>query len=247
MNVVDRNMSFSLIAIIGIAILTGCGTGLTHDAIGEPRVEHIIREHVTSGSPTLSLIPHDDELGWTLSVTQPHTETRVIQEAQDWETTRYVWFPPSIVLGLIQCPIGLLFSTITFDMLGADARDYGCQRLLMREPVEGTVRTTTQRDKREEIVESIQPLRGGEVVFGWPHTSLPSIRINLDQHGQASLRLSHVLGQMSQEEMSNIIINGDEPLLEISQRGALLVSQKLPMTQKQLSRANKEAMDPPIS
>ncbi|GJL52609.1 MAG: hypothetical protein NPIRA01_38360 [Nitrospirales bacterium] len=244
MNVTKRSMLLSLIGAVGFAILSGCNTGLTREAIGKPRVEHVIRERVPSGSPTLSLVPHDDELGWTISVTQPHTETRVIQEAQDWETKRYVLFPPSFVLGLIQCPIGLLFSTITFDMLGADARDYGCQRLLMREPVDGTIQTTTQRDTRKEVIESIEPLHGGEFVYGWPDASLPSIRANLDQHGQTSLRLSHVLGQMSQDELSNTIIQEDELVLEISQHGTKLVSQTLPMSHKALLTAKKQAMTP---
>lgn len=244
MNVTKHSMLLSLIGAVGFAILSGCNTGLTHDAIGEPRVEQVIRERVPLGSPTLSLIPHDDELGWTISVTQPHTETRVIQEAQDWETKRYVLFPPSFVLGLIQCPIGLLFSTITSDILGADARDYGCQRLLMREPVEGSVRTTTPEDIREETVETIEPLRGGEVVYGWPDSSLPSTHVKLDQLGRASIRLSHVLGHMSQDQMSNIAINGNEPLLKISQHGTLVVSQTLPVSQKQILRAKKQAVDP---
>lgn len=244
MNVVNHHISLSLIGVVGITILAGCGTGLTREAIGEPHIEQVIREHVPTGAPTLSLIAHDDQLGWTIFVTQPHTETRVIQKTQEWVTKRYVWFPPSIVLGLIQCPIGLLFSTMTSDMLGTDARDYGCQRLLMREPVEGTVRTTTQEDTREETVEIIEPLHGGDLVYGWPNTSLPSIRINLNNQGQASLRLSHVLGPLSQDEMTKIIMNGDEPLVKISQAGTLMVTQTLPVKQKQLHATQRQAGTP---
>lgn len=244
MTVDNRTISLSLIGAIGLAVLTGCGTGLTREAMGEPRVEYMIRERVSTGTPTLSLIPHDDQLGWSISVTQPHTETRVIQETQDWETTRHVWFPPSFVLGLIKCPLGLLFPTITSDMLGADARDYGCQRLLMHEPVEGTVRTTTQENMREETVERTEPLRGGEVVYGWPETSLPAIRVKLDQLGHASLRLSHVLEPQSQSGIVTDSMKKDELRLEVSRHGTRLVTQKLPVTTEQMTRARKQARAP---
>jgi len=154
-------------------LITGCTFSTQTRAVETPTVSAQTIAVMPTHSPELVLTPFSDHTGWHIRVQQPATAIVAHQATQLWETQRASFSPFSLLIGLIQCQWGAAVSALSNDTIGHDAKRYGCERLMMHEPVPGTLRypkTTTMNTTTEAI--SI-PIIGHTLALSHPAHDAP--------------------------------------------------------------------------
>ena len=187
-------VSVSITVIAALLLINGCGTGVTTQRL-DTKSGPTYMATIPDGIPTLTTAEGPQSGTWLITATQQQHEQTIQPETTTWEMRRYVTFAPSILLGLIQCPIGGLVQLLSWGHLGDDLWTYGCDRLIGREPVKGRIHTTTTTDhsiNERTITAAIPhlPLR-----IRWEDVTSPTIRLSTNGQGEAFIQLEQLLNQ----------------------------------------------------
>jgi hypothetical protein len=108
-----------------------------------------------------------DHLGWTLAIEQATVITTAIQKETPQRYRRYAFSPLSIVPGLFQCPYGLIKYALTLGYASDEPMRYGCRRLLLQEPLQGSITLPSTSHRTLELTERWEPVKGGWIEVKW--------------------------------------------------------------------------------
>jgi hypothetical protein len=136
--------------------------------------------------------PHPDHLGWTLAIEQATAVTTAVQTETPQQYRRYTFSPLSVVPGLFQCPYGIIKYAFTLGYASDGPMRYGCRRLLMQEPLQGSIPLPCNIHRTLELTERWEPVKGGWIDVKWAGQTdllatypIPAMR--------TVLRLAHLL------------------------------------------------------
>lgn len=172
-------------------LVSACSFSTHARTVGDPTLSERPLEIRPIESPQLLVDPFSDQTGWHLEVQQPAEALMATQSTQQWESQRASFSPLSVVIGLVQCPWGLLVSTLSHDAIGHDAHTYGCERLLMREPVPGTLTYAKTTTLTTTVNSTTTPSMGHTLAISHPHESRPFLTRSID--GNLHLTLNEIL------------------------------------------------------
>lgn len=148
--------------VIGGMGLTGCGGWLTRESIPTTTKPIVtVRDIRPRGAPIVTI--KTTLIGWQVNAQQPIERTEVEERAVTERVERTLFFPPSLLTGLLQCPVGALTWMLTLGTYGHELASHGCWRLLMIETLPGTATMTSQTVLTTGIVNDSEPLRGAMV------------------------------------------------------------------------------------
>ena len=194
------------------------------------------------GEPRVHITPHADGLGWLVTAEQQVEHHVRERTSQDWTGRRYVFSPLSLFAGLVQCPIGIfhLFTTNPSNNLFR----FGCLRLLMLEPLDGTVSLPPTISSTVRTRTSWAAVQQGVVQLVWQQPHPRIVTYALSQQGQADVRLSHALSLLvvAKEPLS---LDQDRTfLIRLRYADAPAFQDVLPVTSKQLQSVNRAVATP---
>jgi hypothetical protein len=190
----------------------------------------------------VSVNPHDDALGWTVTVTEEIAHQMEHRSSQQWTGRRYVFSPLSIFAGLFQCPLGL-FSLFETNPTSNYLR-FGCRRLLMFEPLAGSVPLppTVSSEMRTEVQQN--RLAHGMIQLIWPGASQHSAAYSLGADGKAELRLSHLLTLLQLAGTSSQLIEDQSLLIRAYYADGRSLELPVFVTARQLQLAHLQKPSP---
>lgn len=157
--------SRSFLLLISL-VLAGCAE-LVPEVAGPPQTRTFEFDRHPTGHYRIRTEVHPDHLGWTLAIEQATAVTIAIQKETPRQYRRYVFSPLSIVPGLFQCPYGLIKYALTVGYASDDSMRYGCRRLLMREPLQGSIPLPSNIHRAIELREQWEPVKGGWIEVKW--------------------------------------------------------------------------------
>ncbi|MDP3598492.1 MAG: hypothetical protein Q8S75_16025 [Nitrospirota bacterium] len=138
-----RSPTLLLALAVGCLGLTGCGGWLTREAVPTTTPPMITVQDIRpAGTPLVTI--QTTPAGWHITARQPIERTEVEERAVTERVQRLLFFPPALLTGLIQCPIGSLTWLLTIGTYGRDLATHGYWRLLMIETLPGDATMTSQ-------------------------------------------------------------------------------------------------------
>lgn len=223
--------------ILIVISLQGCASIMLEERSGPPMQQLETLETFPVDKPGVHITPHADGLGWLVTAEQQVEHHVRERTSQDWRGRRYVFSPLSLFAGLVQCPIGIfhLFTTNPSNNLFR----FGCLRLLMLEPLDGTVALPPTVSSTVRTRTSWEALQQGVVQLVWQQPHPRIVTYALSPQGQADVRLSHAL---------SFLVAAKEPLsleqdqiwfIRLRYADASPFQEVLAVTSKQLRSANR--------
>ncbi len=194
-------------------------------------------ETVPVGSPRIHMAPHHDGLGWLVTVDQQVERTDRKQTSQNWTGRRYVFSPFSLLAGLVQCPMGV-FHLLTTNPSN-NAFRFGCSRLLMLEPLDGTIALPPTISTTDQTQTSWEPLNHGVVQLIWQQTHSRVVTYTLSEQGRTDIRLSHALSVLLAANDALPLEQNHTLLVRVRYGEALSVQQPLPVTSQHIRSARR--------
>ena len=155
-----------LIPLVFSLVLAGCAE-LVPELAGPPQTRTFEHDRHPTGHLRIRTEVHPDHLGWTLAIEQATAITTVIQKETPQQYRRYVFSPLSIVPGLFQCPYGVITYAFTLGYASDEPMRYGCRRLLMQEPLRGSISLPSASHRTLELTERWEPVKGGWIEVKW--------------------------------------------------------------------------------
>jgi len=224
--------SRSFLLLISL-VLAGCAE-LVPEVAGPPQTRTFEFDRHPTGHYRIRTEVHPDHLGWTLAIEQATVITTAIQTETQQQYRRYAFSPLSIVPGLFQCPYGVITYALTLGHASDEPMRYGCRRLLMREPLQGSIPLPSDIHRTLEMTERWEPVKGGWIDVKWKGQTDLLATYPFSAEGRV-LRLAH------------LVRNGQGPLisqkvqtrrLEVSYRhGSHTATTVLDVSLKQLTKA----------
>ncbi|CAE6733574.1 conserved exported hypothetical protein [Nitrospira defluvii] len=218
-------------------LLAGCAE-LVPEVAGPPQTRVFELDRHPTRHLRIRTEVHPDHLGWTLAIEQATAVTTAVQTETSQHYRRYVFSPLSIVPGLFQCPYGMIKYVLTLGHASDEPMPYGCRRLLMREPLQGSILLPSNIHRTLELTERWEPVKGGWIDVKWAgQTDLlatyptPAMR--------TVLRLAHLLRNDQARATSQEAHTGR---LEVNYRqGPHTITTMLDVSPKQLTKAYQAA------
>lgn len=152
------------IIICSVLVLGGCHT-LMPVELPTTKTVMIERERLPHGEPTSTLQADAANRRWTVDVRQAYTIRTDTMTVQKEGVRRYLWWPLAPLNGILQCPIGILASTVSDSTSARTLRQVGCMRLIGMEPLQGVAEHQTHTTTSSERHEDTAPAAGIEVTF----------------------------------------------------------------------------------
>jgi hypothetical protein len=176
--------------------LAGCIPITTSSVTGpEERLERAVRP---SGAPDVALLPHPDQLGWTVVVTQVHEHELAITRTVEERRTHYFLNPLVAPVGLIGCAAGgwaLALSLLAPHLLSADLptlTQNACMQAIMVDR-SATKLTRTRQVEHTAFTKENRPLPGVSLTLTWTRDPRIAVHYTTDTEGRAIVRLSHLI------------------------------------------------------
>lgn len=225
-------------------VLTGCPSIMLQEREGHPSTNMEVLVKYPVGTPRVSITSHDDRIGWTVTAEQRIEHEIEEQTSQGWIGRRYVFSPPALLAGLVQCPLGLL---LLFESNPtSNHRRHGCARLLMFEPLDGTLTLPPTVSSKLRIDQRWEPLGDGVVHFEWPGVRGQAITYSLDRQGRAEVRLAHLLSRLILSGHSPQLDSGQTLRIRLRHGDGTSVDHHVAVSTSQLQRA-RSSMPSPVS
>jgi hypothetical protein len=221
---------------------TGCMSIMHEERVGQPvRSEKAIETHVV-GSPRMTLIPHDDGLGWTVVSETRVVRTRGYHEVQEWRGRRYVFSPLSLIPGIFQCPIGLVH-LFNRNQTGNILR-FGCARLAMFEPLDGATPLPATTASKVSTQTAWEPMQDGMIQLVWPEYPEQPVNYILSSDGRTDVRLPHLLSRLV--VMDNPITSGQGQSVSVRLRygDGSIIEQTVALSARQIQQAARTIRRP---
>ncbi len=221
--------------------LSGCVGFLHEQKTGQPTIEQHLVGTRTVAAPRLTVTEDHDALGWIVAATEEVDRLSEERRTQEWTGRRYVFSPLSLLAGIVQCPFGLL-------SLFESAPDHnfvrhGCARLLMLEPLAGTVTLPPTLTTRLQTVRERRPFPHGTVQLLWPSLTLDPVTYALDASGTATPRLAHLLA--AARATRTLVPDADASLtLRFRHGRSSVIEQPLLVSRSQLHHAQQQLPQP---
>ncbi|MGE3902382.1 MAG: hypothetical protein AB7G48_11235 [Nitrospiraceae bacterium] len=226
-----------LLPLLISLLLAGCAELVPEDA-GPPHTRTFELDRYPTGHVRISTEVHPDHLGWTLAIEQATAVTIAIQEETPQQYRRYVFSPLSIVPGLFQCPYGLIKYALTLGYASDEPMRYGCWRLIMKEPLQGSISLPSNIHRSLELTERWEPVKGGSIDVKW--------------EGQTDLLATYAISvEVPVLRLAHLVRNDQgRPISEEAQAGRLEVNYRqgphtattmLDVSRKQFTKASKSA------
>jgi hypothetical protein len=231
--------SRSFLLLISL-VLAGCAE-LVPEVAGPPQTRTFEFERHPTGHYRITTEVHPDHLGWTLAIKQATAITTAIQKETPQQYRRYTFSPLSIVPGLFQCPYGTIKYALTLGYGSDDSMRYGCRRLLMQEPLQGSISLPSTNHRTLELTERWELVKGGWIEVKWEGQSglLASFPISVRA---TVLRLAHLVRNDQERPTSQRVQTGR---LEVNYRqGPLTATTTLDVSKNQLTQVNQTAIRP---
>jgi hypothetical protein len=222
-----------LLPLLLSLVLAGCAD-LVPEVAGPPETRTFEHYRHPTGHLRIRTESHPDDLGWTLAIDQATAVTIAIQTETPQQYRRYSFSPLSVVPGLFQCPYGLIKYALTLGYASDDPKRYGCRRLLLHEPLQGTISLPSTSHRTLELTERWEPVKGGWIEVKWEGQTglLASYPISVRP---TVLRLAHLVGNDQRRLISERVQTGR---LEVSYRqGPHTATTIFEVSGKQLAKA----------
>jgi hypothetical protein len=215
-----RRQAVSIVLLGLLTLSSGCIDVRTR-LIKTETIEHV-SGRFPDGPPTVSIQPHPDNLGWAVSLQQPARIETAQSKQELWEYTQYQFMPPSMIVGVVQCPIVTGLWVVTLGTFGGDSIRDACMRVLMFEPHAkgeqlGVAQPTGVRTEPTSL-----PVSDGAIRLRWLQEKGPEVSTPLGSDGTAQVRLHRLTDQLSRTDLAQqalldqsaegIIIHGTETL-----------------------------------
>ena len=175
--------------------LAGCIPITTSSVTGpEERLERAVRP---SGAPDVALLPHPDQVGWTVVVTQVHERELAITRTVEERRTHYFLNPLVAPVGLIGCAAGgwaLALSLLAPHLLSADLptlTQNACLQAIMVDRSAPKL-TRTRQVAHTAFTNENRPLPGVSLTLAWTGDQPITVHYTTDTEGRAIVRLSHL-------------------------------------------------------
>lgn len=226
-----------LLPLLLSLVLAGCAE-LVPETAGPPQTRTFELDRHPTGHFQIRTELHPDHLGWTLAIEQATAVTTAIQKETPRQYRRYAFSPLSIVPGLFQCPYGLIKYALTLGYASDEPMRYGCRRLLLQEPLQGSISLPTTSHRTIELTERWEPVKGGWIEVKWEGRTglLASYSISVRA---TVLRLTHLVRNDQGPPASQIAQTGR---LEVTYRqGPHTARTTLDVSRKQLTKAYQSA------
>ncbi len=222
-----------LLSLVLSLLLWGCAE-LVPEVAGPAQTRVFELDRHSTGHFRIRTEVHPDHLGWTLAIEQATAVTTAIQKETPQQHRRYLFSPLSIVPGLFQCPYGLIKYALTLGYASDGPMRYGCRRLLMQEPLRGSIPLPSNIHRTLELTERWGPVKGGVIEAKW--------------EGQTALLASYpISARVTVLRLAHLVRNGQGPLtsqkvqahrLEVSYRqGPHTATTIFEVSGKQLAKA----------
>lgn len=230
----SRNTCLTIVSVL----LLGSGCVPVTDRIIPGHLVSQERATHESGDPEVSVQPHPDNQGWTVTVAQPMVReiqvTRRIQIERHW----YYWNPLTLPVGLFACPstawawaLSLLMpyeSAQTRRQLVDDTVEVCLLALMIaRSKPERTAETITT-ERREEP--DALPVREGQVTLEWNGPEPVAVAYPLGPDGRAIVRMSHLGASLQKAGYALDSLPETNVTLSIWQKGKRLLKTRLDLT-----------------
>lgn len=155
---IPRSRLSALLTLLFASLSAGCVGYSTY--IDEPREEkpytYISRITPQSGlTATISVT----ETGWLITAKEPIVMERVSETVITQRVQKYVFYPPSFLVGIIQCPFEGVVYAFSGGSNAAHLRN-GCHRLMMFEPLNGNPEGPVRVALKTEQITDTHPARG---------------------------------------------------------------------------------------
>ena len=226
--------SRSFLLLISL-VLAGCAE-LVPEVAGPPQTRTFEFDRHPTGHYRIRTEVHPDHLGWTLAIEQATVITTAIQTETQQQYRRYAFSPLSIVPGLFQCTYGVITYALTLGYASDEPMRYGCRRLLMQEPLRGSISLPSASHRTLELTERWEPVKGGWIEVKWEGQAglLASYPISVRA---TVLRLAHLVrndqGRLTSQRVQT-------RRLEVSYRqGPHTATTIFEVSGKQLTKAHK--------
>lgn len=157
--------SRSFLLLISL-VLAGCAE-LVPEVAGPPQTRTFEFDRHPTGHYRIRTEVHPDHLGWTLAIEQATVITTAIQTKTQQQYRRYAFSPLSIVPGLFQCTYGVITYALTLGYASDNPMRYGCRRVLMREPLQGSIYLPSSIRRTIELTKRSEPVKGGWIEVKW--------------------------------------------------------------------------------
>ncbi len=221
-------------------LLAGCAE-LVPELAGPPQT----RTFELDGHPTahvrIRTDMHPDHLGWTLTIEQATAITTAIQKETSQQYRRYAFSPLSVVPGLFQCPYGMIKYALTLGFASDEPMRYGCWRLFMREPLEGSIPLPANVRRTVELTERWVPVTGGSLDVKWKGETGLLASYPISAQGTV-LRLAHLARKDQREATSERVHAGK---LEVTYRqGRYSTTKMVDVSTSQLIKAHQTVTNP---
>jgi hypothetical protein len=230
-----------LILLAGILNPSGCST-LVKEPIGSPYLHEVEVSRTQEGLPHVHINRHLDELGWTVQLTQGVQITIEQEKLTRWEAQRFMFWPPSILIGLIQCPGSALLYAGSFGKHGATGLQYGCRRLLMQEPLQGRqplIQSTSRIQRQESIT---VPSNQATVSIGWSQSPETLLSYQPDEKGTVFVRLTHLMTRLDHEQLINATLFEHPLTCTVTQGHKVVYRTSLDVSKSSLQRLERNGM-----
>lgn len=224
--------SRSFLLLIGL-VLTGCAELVPEDA-APPQTRMFEFDRHPTGHVRIRIEPHPDDLGWTPAIEQATAVTTAVQTETPQQYRRYTFSPLSVVPGLFQCPYGLIKYALTLGYASVEPMRYGCRRLLLQEPLQGSIPLPSKTQRTLELTERWEPVKGGWIDVKWERQTelLATYPISIEA---LVLRLPHLVRNHQARATSQEAHTGR---LEATYRqGPHTITTMLDVSVKQLTKA----------
>lgn len=229
-----------LVFTIVSLLLMGCAE-LVPENVGTPQTRIFELDHHPTGHLRIRTEVHSDHLGWTLAIEQATAITTVIQRETPQQYRRYVFSPLSIVPGFFQCPSGVIKYAFTLGYASDEPMRYGCRRLLMQEPLQGSISLPSAIQRTLELTERWEPVQGGWIGVKWEGQTGLLASYPISAMGTV-LRLAHLVKKDHERSPSMEAPSGK---LEVTYRqGRLAATTTLDVSRTQLTQARQAAIHP---
>lgn len=157
--------SRSFLLLISL-VLAGCAE-LVPEVAGPPQTRMFEFDRHPTGHVRIRTEGHSDHLGWSLAIEQGTAVTTAVQTETPQQYRRYTFSPLSIVPGLFQCPYGMIKNALTLGFASDEPMRYGCRRLFMREPLQGSIPLPSDIHRTLDLTERWEPVKGGWIDVKW--------------------------------------------------------------------------------
>ena len=181
----------SLLPLLISLVLAGCAE-LVPETAGHPQTRVFELDRHPTGHVRIRTQPHPDHLGWTLAIEQATAVTTAVQTETPQQYRRYTFSPLSVVPGLFQCPYGMIKNALTLGYASDEPMRYGCRRLLMREPLQGSIPLPSDIHRTLELTERWEPVKGGWFDVKWEGQTILLATYPVSAEGTV-LRLAHLV------------------------------------------------------